>query len=173
MTPAAAGKYIIGGVTILAALAFLVIWLVSVAGLLIPVIPGVPLAAAGALLAGWMTGFESLGWWPIAIIALLAGVAQVLDALGSWLGAKYYGASRAGVWGGVIGSLVGVFVFPPFGFLPGALLGAIAVELLGRRPPEEAFRSGIGALLGALGGTFMKLLILVAIAIIALVKLFG
>jgi uncharacterized protein YqgC (DUF456 family) len=160
-------------VTILAAVVFIVIWLVSMAGLLIPVIPGVPLAAVGALLAGWMTGFQSLGFWPLVIIALLAVLAQVLDLVGSWLGAKYYGASKAGVWGGIIGSVVGVFVLPPFGFLPGALVGAIVFELLGSRSLNDAFRSGIGALLGALGGTFMKVLILIAMAIIALVKLFS
>jgi uncharacterized protein YqgC (DUF456 family) len=161
------------GVTILAAAVFVVIWLVSMAGLLIPVIPGVPLAAVGALLAAWMVGFKGLSLWPLVIIAALAVLAQVLDMLGSWLGAKYYGASTAGMWGGIIGSVVGVFVLPPFGFLPGALVGAVVFELLGQRSFSEAFRSGLGALLGALGGTFMKVLILIAIAIIALVKLFS
>lgn len=161
------------GVTILAAVVFIIIWLVAVAGLLIPVIPGVPLAALGALLAGWMVGFQGLSLWPLVTIGVLAVLAQVLDTLGSWLGAKYYGASTAGVWGGIIGSLVGVFVLPPFGFLPGALVGAILFELLSGRALPEAFRSGLGALLGALGGTFMKVLILIAMAIIALVKLFS
>lgn len=161
------------GVTILAAVVFIIIWLISMAGLLIPVIPGVPLAALGALLAGWMVGFQGLSLWPLVIIAVLAVLAQVLDTLGSLLGAKYYGASTAGTWGGIIGSLVGVFVLPPFGFLPGALVGAILFELLGGRALPEAFKSGLGALLGALGGTFMKVLILIAIAIIALVKLFA
>jgi uncharacterized protein YqgC (DUF456 family) len=161
------------GVTILAAVVFIIIWLVAVAGLLIPVIPGVPLAALGALLAGWMVGFQGLGLWPLVTIGALAVLAQVLDTLGSWLGAKYYGASTAGVWGGIIGSLVGVFVLPPFGFLPGARVGAILFELRSGRALPEAFRSGLGALLGALGGTFMKVLILIAMAIITLVKLFS
>jgi uncharacterized protein YqgC (DUF456 family) len=52
-------------------------------------------------------------------------------------------------------------------------VGAIVFELLGSRSLNDAFRSGIGALLGALGGTFMKVLILIAMAIIALVKLFS
>jgi uncharacterized protein YqgC (DUF456 family) len=158
--------------TILASVAFLLIWLVSLAGLIVPVIPGVPLAAVGALLAAWMTGFENLDLVPLLIIGLLAVLAQVLDFAGSWLGAKYYGASSAGMWGGIIGSLVGVLVAPPFGFLPGALLGALAFELLAGRQLAEAWKSGIGSLLGALGGTFMKLLILIAMGIITFMYLF-
>ena len=158
--------------TILAALSFLLIWLISLAGLIVPVIPGVPLAALGALLAGWMTGFDSLGLTPLLIIAGLAVLAQVLDLVGGWIGTKYSGGSNAGVWGSIIGSLVGVVIAPPFGFLPGAFIGALLFELLARRSFDEAWRSGLGSMLGALGGTFMKLLFLIAIGIITLVYLF-
>ena len=158
--------------TILAAIVFLLVWLVGLAGLVVPVIPGVPLVAVGALLAGWMTGFEGLGLTPLLIIAGLAVLAQVLDVVGGWIGTKYSGGSNAGVWGSIIGSLVGVMVAPPFGFLPGALLGAMVFELLKGRPVAEAWRSGIGSMLGALGGTFVKLLFLIAMGIIGLVYLF-
>ncbi len=158
--------------TILAALAFLVIWLIALAGLIIPVIPGVPLAALGAILAGWMTGFEGLSFTPLLVIAGLAVLAQVLDYIGSWLGVNRFGGTTAGVWGGIIGSVVGVIAAPPFGFLPGALLGTLVFELLANRSPQEAWRAGVGSLLGALGGTFAKLLVLIAIGIIALAYLF-
>lgn len=158
--------------TILATIVFLLIWLVSLAGLIVPVIPGVPLAALGALLAGWMTGFENLGLTPLLIIAGLAVLAQVLDLVGGWIGTKYSGGSNAGVWGSIIGSLVGVVVAPPFGFLPGAFIGAMLFELLARRSFAEAWRSGLGSMLGALGGTFVKLLFLIGIAIITIVYLF-
>src|SRR5690554_1378939 len=158
--------------TILASLVFLLVWLVGLAGLVVPVIPGVPLVALGALLAGWMTGFEKLGLVPLLIIAGLAVLAQVLDLVGGWIGTKYSGGSNAGVWGSIIGSVVGVFVAPPFGFLPGALLGAMLFELLANRSLAEAWRSGLGSMLGALGGTFMKLLFLIAMGIIAFAYLF-
>ena len=158
--------------TIIASIVFLLIWLVSLAGLVVPVIPGVPLAALGALLAGWMTGFESLGLTPLLIIAGLTVLAQVLDLVGGWIGTKYSGGSNAGVWGSIIGSLVGVVIAPPFGFLPGAFLGALLFELLAQRSFAEAWRSGIGSMLGALGGTFMKLLFLIGIGIITFVYLF-
>lgn len=158
--------------TIIALVVFLIIWLISLAGLIIPVIPGVPLAAVGALLAGWLTGFENLGLTALLIIAGLAVLAQVLDVVGGWIGTKYSGGSNAGVWGSIIGSLVGVIVAPPFGFLPGAFLGAFMFELVVDRSFAEAARSGLGSMLGALGGTFMKLLFLIAIGIITVAYLF-
>lgn len=150
----------------------MIFWLVSMAGLIVPVIPGVPLAAAGALVAGWITGFQNLSLIPLLIIAALAVLAQVLDMVGGWIGTKYSGGSNAGVWGSIIGSLVGVFAAPPFGFLPGAFLGAMLFELLANRSFEDAWRSGLGSMLGALGGTFMKLLFLIAIGIITIAYLF-
>lgn len=158
--------------TIIAVLLFLVLWAVSVAGLVVPVIPGVPLAAAAAVLAGWLTGFEKLGSTSLLVIIGLAVLAQVLDFVGGLLGTRYSGGSRAGMIGSVIGSIVGVIVAPPFGFLPGAFVGAVLFELLSSRPADAAWRSGVGALLGTLGGTFVKLLVLVAILIIALAGLF-
>lgn len=158
--------------TIIAAVAFLAVWLLALAGLVIPVIPGVPLAALGALLAGWLTGFEKLGSTPLLIIIGLAVLAQLLDFLGGVLGTRYSGGSRAGMIGSIVGSIVGVIAAPPFGFLPGAFLGAVLFELLSQRSAPEAWRSGLGALLGALGGTFVKLLVLIAMLIITLAYLF-
>lgn len=71
------------------------------------------------------------------------------------------------MWGSVIGSLVGLIFFPPFGFLLGALLGAVGAELITRRTLPEAVRSGVGALLGSLGGIVAKFFIVIAIGIVA------
>lgn len=158
--------------SIVAATVFAIFWLVGLAGLIIPVIPGVPLVAVGAVLAGWITGFEKLSLIPLLIIAGLAVLAQVLDLIGSWLGVRYFSGTRAGTWGGIIGSIIGAFAAPPFGFLPGALLGALLFELLAGRQLKDAWRSGLGSLLGALGGTFAKLLVLIAMGIVTFAYLF-
>lgn len=157
--------------TILAVVTFTLLFLVALAGIIVPVLPGVPLAAVGALLAAWMTGFERLTLVPLVIVGVLAVLSQLVDVLGSWLGAKHYGASRPGVWGGIIGSFVGLLLFPPFGFLTGALVGAVVAELLTGRAFGDAVRSGVGALVGTLGGTVAKLLILIGIGIVVFPRL--
>lgn len=157
----------------LALILFSVTLLVAAAGVIVPVLPGVPLAAVGAVLAALIVGFERFGVDGLIYVGALAALSQLVDVAGTWLGSKHYGAGRAGVWGGVIGSLVGVFVLPPFGFLIGALAGATLAELLTGRRLEEAFRSGVGAFVGTLGGTVAKLVIVVVMGIVVVPRLFG
>lgn len=158
--------------TILAVVVFSLMLLVGVVGVVAPVLPGVPVAALGALLAAWIIGFERFGLMPLVYVAALAVLAQVVDLAGNWVGARVYGARRAGLWGGVLGSLAGLLLFPPFGFLVGALLGAVVFELAAGRELGEAMRAGLGAFVGALGGTLAKVLIVVAIAVVVFPRLF-
>lgn len=157
--------------TVLATIVLVLALLVGLVGVVVPVLPGVPVAAVGAVLAAWMVGFQRFGLVPLGFVIGLAVLAQVIDLAGNWVGARFYGAGRAGLWGGVIGSIVGIILFPPFGFLLGALVGAVLFELAGGRPFDEALRAGLGAFVGALGGTVAKLLIVVAMAVVAIPRL--
>lgn len=158
-------------VAILAFMVFLVAFLAALVGLVVPLLPGIPLAALGALLAAWLTGFERLGWYALTLVAGLVLLAQLLDWAGGVIGARAYGASRLGLVGGVVGSLLGLLFFPPFGFLPGALLGAVMAELVSGRRPAEALRAGFGALVGTLGGVLAKFLVLLALGFIVFPRL--
>lgn len=154
--------------TWLAVLVFALSLVVALAGVILPVLPGVPLAALGAVLAAWIRGFDVVGIAPLVWVGVLAVAAQGLDLAAAAVGARVYGARRAGFWGGVIGSIVGLFWFPPFGFLLGALVGAVGAELLTGRAPAEAVRAGVGAFAGSLGGIVAKFLITIAMAVVML-----
>lgn len=150
---------------------FLLFYLIALAGIILPVLPGVPIALAGAIIAAWIVGFQEFGLTPLIITLILTILALALDYVAAVIGAKRYGASRAGVWGSILGSLAGLFFFPPFGFLLGAIIGAILLELLSGRVFDEAVRSGLGALLGTLGGVVAKLFILVAMGLVVFPRL--
>lgn len=156
---------------VLALVVFLLLWLVALAGVILPVLPGVPVAALGALLAAWMTGFRTLDLGPLVAVGVLTAAALLVDVAASYLGARVYGARRPGLWGGVFGSLAGLLLFPPFGFVIGALVGAVGAELLTGRPLAEAVRAGLGAFLGTLGGLVAKVLVLVAMVVVVLPRL--
>lgn len=156
---------------ILAALVFTIFYLVGVVSVVLPALPGVPVVAVGTLSAAWMTGFDTLTWTMVIITTALALLAWLLDYLAAAVGAQRYGSSRAGLWGSIIGSVVGIF-FPPFGFILGALVGAVVAELFVGRPPAEAFRAGIGAFVGTLGGIVAKVIILVSIAFVVYPRFF-
>lgn len=156
---------------VLALAVFSLSWAVALAGIVLPVLPGVPVAAAGALLAAWLTDFRTLDLAPLLAVAALTLAAVLVDVGASYLGARVYGARRPGLWGGVLGSLAGLLLFPPFGFVIGALVGAVGAELLTGRRPAEAVRAGLGAFLGTLGGMVAKVLVLVAMAVVVLPRL--
>ncbi len=157
--------------TILAIVVFTLTFIVALAGIVLPMLPGVPIAALGALLAAWMTGFKELSLNPLIIIGLLTALAIAVDYVAGIIGAQKYGASRSGIWGSIIGSLVGLFFFPPFGFLIGALAGAVAAEMLIGRKLEEAIKSGFGVLVGTFGGMVAKVFITIAIGIVVFPRL--
>ncbi len=152
---------------------FLLSYVVAFVGVIAPVLPGVPIALAGAVVAALIMGFERFGVLPLVYLGLLTALSQLVDVAGTWLGSKRFGASRAGVWGGVVGSFAGLLLFPPFGFLVGALAGAVVAELLVGRDLGDAFRSGVGAFVGTLGGTVAKLVIMVVIGFVAFPRFFG
>jgi uncharacterized protein len=147
--------------------------LVAAAGVVLPVLPGVPVALLAAILAGWLTGFERIDLGTIVWVAVLAALAQGFDMLGNLIGARRFGAGRAGLWGGAIGAVVGLVLLPPWGFLLGAFAGATGFEALAGRPLPEAWRAGVGALLGTLAGVGGKLVVVFVIGVVVIARLAG
>ncbi len=146
---------------------------IAAAGVILPVLPGVPVALLATVLAGWLTGFERIDVATIVWVAVLTALAQGFDVLGNVVGAKRFGAGRPGLWGGAVGSIVGLILLPPWGFLIGAFAGATGFEALAGRPLPEAWRAGVGALLGTLAGVGGKLVVVVVIAVVVIGRLAG
>lgn len=132
--------------------------LAGLAGTVLPAVPGVPLVLAGLFIGAWAGHFEAVGWMTIGILALLAVLAQVVDFIASAFGTKYAGASARAFWGATIGALVGIF----FG-LPGIILGPFAGAVIGEISTGAGFhqssRAGLGAWLGIVFATAIKLAI--------------
>jgi uncharacterized protein YqgC (DUF456 family) len=128
------------------------------AGIVLPILPGVILIYAGMLLYGLMTGFATLD----TNFYLLQGMALLLtffiDYLATTAGTRRYGGSSRAAWGAAAGVLLGFFL-GPFGIIIGPFIGAVLAELTGGKKPEQAVRTGIGTLIGFLGGTFLKFVI--------------
>jgi uncharacterized protein YqgC (DUF456 family) len=129
--------------------------LAGFAGCILPMLPGPPLAYAALFCVvigkGWVYSATEL-----VVLGVVTAAVTVVDTLLPVIGAKKYGASKAGVWLSVAGLVVGTFVFPPFGFLLGAFAGALAGELLAGKG-AGAWRPAWGVFLGTLAGTALKL----------------
>jgi uncharacterized protein YqgC (DUF456 family) len=147
---------------------------VGVVGCVLPVLPGPPLSFAGLLLLWWARGWDagSFGVTTVVVLGGLSVLVTVLDfVLPAW-GARRYGASKAGVWGSVLGMIVGIFFFPPFGMLAGAFLGALGGELLVGKDGDEAGRAAWGVFVGTVAGIGLKLAVSLATAVVYVIEVF-
>jgi uncharacterized protein YqgC (DUF456 family) len=145
--------------TIILFIGTLLIMLVGLAGVILPVIPGIPLIWVCAFVYGLATGFEEINWNILGILAVLTGFTIVLDYVANLYGAKKMGATGWGILGALFGMLVGLFTAGLIGLLVGSFAGAVLGELLAGKTGSRALKAGIGTFLGFLGGTLIKLIL--------------
>ena len=137
----------------------LVLMALGLIGTVLPVIPGTAVILAAAIIHRIMLGpGKSVGWASIAVLVLLTLASYAIDFVGGWLGARRFGATRWGMWGALLGALVGIFFGLP-GLLLGPIIGAITGELISGKRLLDAGRAGWGALLGNLAALLGKLAI--------------
>lgn len=130
--------------------------LAGLVGTVVPALPGVPLVFLGLLLGAWAGDFQQVGWGTIALLGILAAIAWAADFLAGAMGTKYMGASPRAFWGATIGAIVGIF-FGLAGMLLGPFIGAVVGELSGGRNLTHSGRAGVGAWLGIVIATAVKL----------------
>ncbi|MDD2381511.1 MAG: DUF456 domain-containing protein [Mariniphaga sp.] len=128
----------------------------GILGGVLPVLPGPPLSYAG-LICLHLTGRYQFSSRFLIIWAVVTAVVYLLDYLIPVWGTKRFGGSKRGVWGSVIGLVIGLFFFPPFGIIAGPFLGAVAGELSAGKDSVAAMKSGFGSFVGFLAGTLIKL----------------
>ena len=124
--------------------------LAGLAGSILPVIPGPPLSFLALIFISFARDWEPFSAAFLVIMACAMVVVSLLDYILPAGAAKWYGASRAGFWGSIIGLILGLFFFPPWGMILGAIVGALAGELIAGKRGREAFRAGWGVLIGNL-----------------------
>ncbi len=108
-------------------------------GLIIPMLPGVPMIFGGLLLAAWIDDFSKVSQTTMIIIGVLSIGAWVIDFFASYLTAKKAGASKQALWGALIGAFIGLFA-GIVGLIIGPVIGAAIGELMAQNDPQNATR---------------------------------
>src|SRR5213592_1044174 len=143
---------------------------VGLIGTIAPVLPGTTIILAAAIIHRLMVGAEkSIGWKAVVVLVLLTLLSYVFDFLGSYFGAKYFGATKWGAFGAILGALIGLF-FGSIGLFAGPVIGAVAGEFIAGKRMIDAGRAGWGSLLGNLGATTGRLVIALVMITIFLVN---
>ena len=131
--------------------------LIGLLGTVLPVLPGIPLAFIGMLLAAWVGGFKEISVLTIVILALLTLCSVAIDFLASAIGAKRAGASKMAIVGAGIGSLLGALFFSLPGLILGPFIGVLAVETAKGKSVREASKIGFATWLGMVVGVVLKI----------------
>ena len=139
--------------------------IVGVVGTVLPALPGVMLVFGGIVLAAYAEGFTRISGLTVAVLGALALVAFVIDYVASAAAAKKAGASKLGLAGAALGTVLGIFTgFIGLLFMP--LVGAMAGEWWALRRQaagdlaangKRAFEVGFATWLGMMIGTAVKL----------------
>lgn len=142
----------------------LVIWLI---GVILPLLPGTILSYIGLLFilyaqytSTWMIDRWSLiVWWIVAILL------QLSDYIIPSITTKKYGGSAWWTRWSVIGMIAWLFVIPPRGLIIMPIIGAYIGEYLHTSDHATARRSAWGSFIGFLTGTWLKIIIAIAMII--------
>lgn len=129
--------------------------LLGLIGCIAPGLPGPPLSYIALVLLHFTTRVQFTVTQLVIWLAVVV-VVQLLDYFIPMFGTKKLGGTKWGTWGCLIGTFVGIFLFPPWGILIGPFAGAVIGELLGGKEARLALRAGLGAFIGFMVGTVIK-----------------
>ena len=134
-----------------------ILLIVGIIGCILPVIPGPAISFSSLLLLQLKSTppftSELLIWFGVIMIIVTA-----LDYIVPAYGTKKLGGSKSGIRGSIVGLVLGIFFFPPIGFIIGPFIGAVVGELMIGKSSNVAFRSGLGSFIGFLTSTLLKLI---------------
>jgi uncharacterized protein len=146
----------------------IVILLFGLVGTFIPLVPGVLLMWLTILIYAWSEGFTAVSTPSFIVISLIALVTGTSDIWLTLFGAKKGGASVRSMLTGLLGAVIGSFVFPIVGTIAGYIGGVLLGEYWRHGDWEIAKKAGLGGLAGFgiasliqfIGGIFMLFIFL-------------
>jgi uncharacterized protein YqgC (DUF456 family) len=138
---------------------------VGILGTIIPLLPGLPIVWAAALVYGVVERFGAVGWICFAIITLVGIGGMVAGFVVPQRKVQGGGAPFSTSVIGMIGGITGFFVIPIVGIVVGAVVGILVAERLRTGDWTEAWAStkraligfGVGALVQMGAGVVMML----------------
>ena len=146
----------------------LLLMAVGCLGSVLPALPSTPLVLIAAIAHKLYFKSASAGWLVLTLIVLITAVALVMDYLATLYGAKRFGATKKGMFGAIIGGIVGLFFNLP-GIILGPFVGATLFEFMGGREWKPSAKAGVGATLGLFAGAVGKLVCCLSMIVLFIV----
>ena len=134
--------------------------MLGLVGTLVPFLPG-HLILFFAALGHWLMLRQDSGveWLTLVVLGFLLILSQVFEFLSGAAGTRWFGGTRWGAAGALIGGMVGIF-FIPFGLILGPLIGSMFCEFVfAKKEVRPATISGVGSVLGTVAGMVVKIIV--------------
>lgn len=129
-------------------------------GVLLPVLPSLPLMFLVTLLFVVVDGTSRLLPVNLLVLFMIAAASVVTDYAGGTIGAKFSGATGKSMLYGLLGMIVGLILLPPFGGLLG-LFVAVLISETKQGNYKNALRAASGSIIGAVAGIGVNLILAV------------
>ncbi|MBQ6058100.1 MAG: DUF456 domain-containing protein [Treponema sp.] len=134
-----------------------VLLLAGLAGTVIPILPGVPLAWGG-LLVSHFSQITATPVWVLVVTGIIAVIITVIDSILQPYLTKLNGGSKYAVWGATIGLVISFFAGPLFVIIA-PFIGAFIGEMIhDSSDSQRALKAAGGAFLGFMIGTGIKMI---------------
>lgn len=153
------------------AFAFVLI-LIGLGGTVVPALPGIPMIFGGAWLIAHLEDYQYFGTGTLIALGALTVISIAIDWVSQTMGAQKAGATKMGLTGAFIGTivgipfgLVGIFLFP--------VIGAFIGEMLGHRDMRLATKVSWATWVGMIAGIAAKVAIAFIMVGILLVMRFA
>jgi uncharacterized protein len=130
----------------------------------VPMLPALSYMFVVALAFAFVTHFATISIEGILGLLGVTLVSVVIDHTSGLLGAKYGGAHGKSLMWGMLGAIIGTFVFPIFGSFIGLFLGVLVAELHYKKrltPDGAALKAASGAVMGSIAGVAVNIAIAV------------
>jgi len=122
----------------------MVVMAVGLAGLILPVLPGLVIIWAAALVFGLVEGFSTAGIIIMVILTFFATTGSLIDNFLLGASARSSGASWLAAGAAVLAAVVGSLLAPPLGGIIAALIVVFAFEIYRLKNWREALVSAKG-----------------------------
>ncbi len=140
----------------------LIILFIGACGALLPMLPGIPLMFIATLVYALASDFSRMEPRHLWIFGGITLFALAIDGSAGLIGAKFGGASRRSLLFGLVGMILGLVFFPPFGAIAGLFLGVFFSEVAGKRTGEQALKSATSSLIATAGGVVANVVLAIA-----------
>lgn len=136
----------------------IILTLLALLGLAVAAVgfPGIFLILASLIIFDIYSESVQIAPYIYVLFAIVTIFSLFIDNIATFVGAKKFGSSGKGIWGAIIGSIIGLIVFFPLGAIIGSFIGVFVVEFYLNRDWEKSLKMSFGTLVGYLGGIVLK-----------------